>query len=78
MRKRLEWEWEQLDEATWRVKVIGGWLVLHVKTFVVAGKNSSMHQSESMVFVHDPGHEWHILPKVVDENVQKSSVSEGF
>jgi len=64
MRKKIEWQWESLDEATWRVKVIGGWLVLHVKTFAIAGKDKMISQSESMQFVADRDHEWHIIPPV--------------
>lgn len=65
MRKKIEWKWEQIDEATWRAKVIGGWVLLHVKTFTLTltgGKKEPLcSQSESMQFIADRDHEWHIL-----------------
>jgi hypothetical protein len=58
MRKRIEWEWEILDEFSKRVKVMGGWLVIH-------GSHTNKGSiSESMCFVPDRDHEWHILPKI--------------
>jgi hypothetical protein len=69
MRKKIEWSWEQIDEGTWRAKVIGGWLVLHVKTFAINGsKNYNMAQSESLAFVADRDHEWTIVAPMVEEN----------
>ncbi len=78
MRKRFEWQWEQLDEATWRAKTIGGWLVLHVKTFTVSGKNYSMSQSESMQFVADRDHEWSILPPIEPEKPKQTVKASDF
>lgn len=76
MRKKIEWLWEQLDEATWRSKVIGGWLVLHVKTFAfVGGKGNAMSQSESMQFVADRDHEWHILLPLVGSNKPQPTIN---
>lgn len=59
MRKRIEWEWEQLDSVTSRVKVIGGWIVQQV---ILSSKGQSA--AINMVFVPDRDHEWHILPKI--------------
>lgn len=68
MQKKIEWKWEQLEEGTWRAKVIGGWLLLHLKTFAIKGKDSHMCQSESMTFIPDRDHEWFII-KPVDETI---------
>ena len=57
MRKQFDWKWEELDEYTFRAKVIGGWLV-----HCACSKN----KSESLVFVADRDHEWHILPPKVE------------
>lgn len=59
MRKKFEWCWEQLDQCTFRAKVIGGWLFRC--TSLIEGKQPAV--SESVVFVHDPNHEMIILPK---------------
>jgi hypothetical protein len=71
MRKKIEWKWEILDwfkddegnsTTTARCKVIGGWIVHHAFT-----KKNAV--SESMQFVSDKDHEWHILeaPKPEEE-----------
>lgn len=54
MRKRIEWEWHQLDEFTWRAQVIGGWIV---KCVLGAG---SKQAGISITFVPDRDHEWSI------------------
>ena len=54
MRKKIEWQWEKLDDETARARVIGGWLVLH-KTHA---KNNS---AESVTFVADRDHEWCVV-----------------
>jgi hypothetical protein len=75
MRKKIEWQWEQLDEATWRAKVMGGWVLLHVKTFSVrGGKNNSDSQSESMQFIADRDHEWTIVPPIQAVEAAKPTV----
>lgn len=53
----MAWEWERLDEATYRAKVICGWLVLH----------RFPSKSESMEFVADRDHEWTIVPPIHEE-----------
>lgn len=44
---KIKFEWELIPptEATYRAKVIGGWIVYHF---------------ESMVFIPDPEHNWEI------------------
>lgn len=75
MRKKMEWQWEKLDESTWRAKIIGGWIVLHIKTFAISGsKNYSQSQSESMVFVSDRDHEWTIVEPLKEIEVTKPTV----
>lgn len=79
MRKRIEWEWEKLDEATYRSKVIGGWLILHVNSLAVTdGKNRATSMSESMVFLPDRDHEWSIMPPIVDSTVERSTIAKDF
>ena len=78
MRKKIEWQWESLDEATWRAKVIGGWVVLHVKTFAISGKNSAVNQSESMQFVADRDHEWHIQAPIQEQAPVESAKPNAF
>lgn len=58
MRKKIEWMWEKLDETTHRAKVIGGWLVRH-NTVECTNKRTCI--SDSMVFLPDRDHEWHIV-----------------
>lgn len=61
MRKKIEWEREPLDEYSWRVKVIGGWLVY---TLVTSNKGgASIHST----FVADRDHEWIIVAKMVEK-----------
>jgi len=77
MRTRLEWNWEQLDEGTFRAAVFGGWLILHIKTVMIVGKNTAQIQSESMSFVPDREHSWSILKPVV-ESEKKPSIANDF
>ena len=61
MRKKIEWQWEQLDEGTRRAKVIGGWLVnTHRRSD--NGKASTFDQA--LVFVPDRDHEWTIVAPI--------------
>lgn len=64
MRKKIEWQWEQLDEGTRRAKVIGGW-ILNTHRRCDNGKLSSFDQSSA--FIPDRDHEWHIIAPVKDE-----------
>lgn len=76
----MEWEWENLDEATYRAKVIGGWMLLHTKhTTFLGGKKKDMIQSESMVFLPDRDHEWTIVKRVAEkEKLPTKSIAEDF
>ena len=64
MRKRIEWEWEVLNDhpasATKRAKVIGGWLVVHQTYYDLGSQKARL--SESMSFVPDREHFWEIKP----------------
>ncbi len=67
MRKKMEWEWESLDECTQRAKVIGGWLILRLgATDIEKGKPGKIIFRESMTFVADHDHEWTIVAPLVD------------
>lgn len=48
-----EWEWEQLDSNTSRMKVPGGWIVRGFQSSRIEGQPSTA-LSESMVFVPYP------------------------
>lgn len=71
MRKKIEWLWERLDEATWRAKVIGGWLV---KTEYAEGKLVAT----SMTFIPDRDHEWAIAIPKPDIQVERSDIAKDF
>lgn len=65
MRKKIEWQWEKLDEGTYRAKVIGGWLIMHVNQCIVNdSKKREMAISESMCFIADRDHEWTVIAPV--------------
>lgn len=59
----MKFEWENIHRrefndvlnATTRAKVFGGWVLHHL----LCDENESS-QSESMVFIPDPNHEWQI------------------
>ncbi len=81
MRKKIEWQWEKLDESTQRAKVIGGWLVMHFQHTTFTGKNNSQtFQTESMAFVMDRDHEWAIAapfdPSVTSKAAPKVNASD--
>lgn len=82
MAKKLIWEWERLDESTWRAKVIGGWLVLHTNSVAITdGKKREVAQSESMAFIADREHTWPILKPVEEVPgvvCTVESLSEGY
>ena len=71
MRKRIEWEWERLDETTWRAKVIGGWLVKNEFAFGKA-------PATSMQLVPDRDHEWNILQPVKDIKYEAVNLAKDF
>ena len=56
-------EWDDIKNLpscdTYRAKVFGGWLVNNVTKYMDA-RGSSAGQSESMVFVPDPDHQWKV------------------
>lgn len=61
MRKKMQWQWEQLDERTQRAQVIGGWVL---RTIDFDSKLKLL--SCSTVFIPDRDHEWHIVPPKVE------------
>lgn len=48
---KIPFEWEPIAHLTDRARVIGGWVLL---------SSCEVNQSESMVFIPDPDHEWEI------------------
>jgi hypothetical protein len=79
MRKKIEWQWELIEESpsrnmqTLRAKVIGGWVL---KTIVAELKLKLL--TSSMVFIADRDHEWHIIPPVVQEAPKKIAEADAF
>ena len=71
MLKHMAFEWEPLDGGTWRVKVIGGWIIRSVSTF-------EMTIAESMVFIADRDHEWKITEPKADPIVEQSTLAQDF
>lgn len=61
MRYKLDWIPEVIDERSWRVKVLGGWIV----GFIVTG--SKGNPSITSQFIPDRNHQWIILkPETVN------------
>lgn len=75
MRKKIEWEWEKLDESTYRAKVIGGWLV---KTHNSAEGKHNWAISETVTFIPDRDHEWTISKPMKDVLKERKSLAEDF
>lgn len=75
MRKKMQWQWESLDECTQRCAVIGGWLILRLgATDIEKGKSGKVVFRESMTFVPDRDHEWHIVPALKEVEAAKPTV----
>lgn len=55
----FEWETIYMDEHsnTCRVKVIGGWIILHIETSEITG---DVQVRQTMQFIPDPFHLWEI------------------
>ncbi|NTU49532.1 MAG: hypothetical protein HGA87_01315 [Desulfobulbaceae bacterium] len=56
-------KWEDITKTTSRMKVIGGWIVLHKSRRDIEQTYAGIIAtsiSESMVFIPDPNHEWRI------------------
>lgn len=60
----MNFEWEEIEDlgrnhydATFRAKVVGGWIVRHFHQLM--DENNGI-PSSSMVFVPDAGHTWEI------------------
>lgn len=73
MRKKLEWQWEEIfnfhqpslgTTQTARAKVMGGWVVRNTMVSVKG------HMCESMVFVADRDHEWFVTQPVEAQKPQ--------
>lgn len=69
MRKKMEWQWEVLDEKTKRAKVVGGWVLK------VTDSDSKLKLlSCSSLFIADRDHEWYIT-KPEEAEASKPTVS---
>lgn len=75
MLKHMPWNFEELhrndNDSALRVKVIGGWIVLHHSWL-----NGAM--SESMTFVPDIDHQWKITEPKADPIVEQSTLAKDF
>jgi hypothetical protein len=75
MRKKIEWQWELIEEAnegrfqTYRAKLIGGWALL---TVIQDMKMKVL--SSSQVFIADRDHEWTIVPPIQAVEAAKPTV----
>jgi hypothetical protein len=70
MRTKIPWEVENLDEYSWRVAVIGGWIVYSAVESAIGGS------AITSVFVKDQDHLW-VIRKPENE-IPPSMVMEEF
>ena len=74
MRKKMEWQWEKIDETNFRARVIGGWIL---RTLDFDAKQKLL--SCSTVFILDRDHEWYITkPKEEVEAVKPTVKATDF
>lgn len=83
MTKKIEWKWEKIDDNTARVKVFGGWLVLHTQTTFITGEfskktNVNINNSESMIFIPDRDYEWMPTQPIVDPEINKANLAKDY
>jgi len=84
MRQKIAWEWERLDNATFRAKVIGGWVLLRiaglnkVEKVIDLAELKKMHLSESMTFVPDRDHDWTIAVPLSEITIKPTVKPEDF
>ena len=61
-KKKMKFEWEQLDEWTNRAKVHGGWIVQSFTPVAHANKQTYIGEKKdyriATVFVPDTNHDW--------------------
>jgi len=66
MRKKIEWQWESIQDEnntqTYRAKVIGGWIVM---TVVQEARLKLL--SNSTIFIADRDHEWTIVAPMKEQ-----------
>lgn len=73
MVKKIEWKPEMLDENTYRVKVIGGWMLV-----------TNLHSSKGggvgicSLFISDQHYEWQILEPIIDHKIAKENLAKNF
>lgn len=71
MRKKIEWKREHLEDNTWRVMVIGGWIVYCLEK----GKNNI---SLASTYVPDRDHEWSVAAQAVEAQWPKKDIGKDF
>lgn len=72
MNKKIVWEWEVIDQNTKRVKVVGGWLLIHQTL------NGNKAVSESSVFITDQHWEWKPIEPYVDPVVERANMAKDY
>ena len=71
MSKKIVWDWENIDDTTSRVKVMGGWMIRSV----IPMKG---HTAVSTMFLHDTDWQWQPIAPYVDVKVEKSNLAKDF
>ncbi len=72
MNKKIVWDWEVIDGHTKRVKVVGGWLIIH-RSF-----NGNKICSESSIFISDQHWEWAPIEPYTDPQVEKARLAQDY
>lgn len=72
MAKKIVWQWESIDEFTSRVKIMGGWLVVHKS----AGKKGNF--CITSVIVNDTDWQWQPIEPYVDPQIEKVNIAKDY
>lgn len=75
MPKKIEWKWEQIDDGTRRVKVMGGWLV---NTHRIINNGKAMLSDQALVFIADKDYEWQPTAPIVDPEVNRANLAKDY
>lgn len=81
--KKIVWQWEKIDDNTARVKVLGGWVVLHIQQTYFNGEakkqtNVNVNNSESMIFIPDQDWQWQPIEPYVEPQIKKNDLAKDF
>jgi hypothetical protein len=73
MVKKIEWKPEKLDDNTYRVKVMGGWMVT-----TIVNSTKGVGIGVNCIFISDQHWEWYILEQIVDPKVVRNNIAKDF